>query len=68
MSSDYHDPNLLRFATITSAAMCGQLYVVNGVATSETFPTAIRNVAVSFVQISNRFGAIVSPYLLAIKK
>ncbi|KAI6190299.1 MFS domain-containing protein [Aphelenchoides bicaudatus] len=63
---DYHDSTLLRFCTITSAAMCSQLYIVNGIATSEIFPTAIRNLAVSFVQIFNRLGAVLAPHLFII--
>jgi MFS family permease len=60
---DFHDTNLLRVTTLTAAAICSQCYMISGLVTNELFPTAIRNLAVSFVQISNRLGAVLSPYL-----
>lgn len=54
---------LLRVCAMSAAAMCSQLYVVNSVVTSELFPTAIRSLAASFMQVSNRMGGVVSPHI-----
>ena len=54
---------LLRVTTLSAAAMCSQLYIVNAVVTSELFPTAVRNLAASFGQIASRTGAIMAPHL-----
>ncbi|CAD5223570.1 unnamed protein product [Bursaphelenchus okinawaensis] len=55
--------NLTRITTMSAAAMCSQLFMVNAIVTSELFPTAIRNLAVSFVQISSRLGGVISPHV-----
>ncbi|KAH7730348.1 OAT-1 protein [Aphelenchoides avenae] len=60
---DLNDATILRVTTLSAAAMCSQLYMVNAVVTSELFPTAVRNLAASFVQISSRTGAVLSPHL-----
>ncbi|KAI1723329.1 sugar transporter domain-containing protein [Ditylenchus destructor] len=59
----WDDANLLRITTLGAAAMCSQLYMVYAVVTSELFPTAVRNLAASFVQVSSRTGAIIAPHL-----
>ena len=53
---------LLQVPTISASAMCSQLFLVNNVVTQELFPTAIRNTAISFEQISNRLGAALAPH------
>ncbi|CAD5232272.1 unnamed protein product [Bursaphelenchus xylophilus] len=55
--------NAIRITTMSAAAMCSQLFMVNAIVTSELFPTAIRNLAVSFVQISSRLGGVISPHV-----
>jgi MFS family permease len=60
---EWDDATILRVTTLSAAAMCSQLYMVNAVVTSELFPTAVRNLAASFVQISSRIGAVVAPHL-----
>lgn len=57
------DASVLRVTTLAAAAMCSQLYMINAVVTSELFPTAIRNLAASFVQIASRTGAVLAPHL-----
>ncbi|TKR86894.1 hypothetical protein L596_011394 [Steinernema carpocapsae] len=52
-----------RIATLCACAMCSQLFLVSGIATTELFPTAVRNLAVSFTAILNRIGSILSPHL-----
>uniref|UniRef100_A0A1I7YV47 MFS domain-containing protein n=1 Tax=Steinernema glaseri TaxID=37863 RepID=A0A1I7YV47_9BILA len=54
---------ITRTATLSAAAMCSQLFLVSGIATTELFPTAVRNLAVSFTAILNRAGSIVAPHL-----
>uniref|UniRef100_A0A915DIQ0 Major facilitator superfamily (MFS) profile domain-containing protein n=1 Tax=Ditylenchus dipsaci TaxID=166011 RepID=A0A915DIQ0_9BILA len=61
--SQWEDANLLRVTTLSAAAMCSQLYLVYAVVTSELFPTAIRNLAASFVQIASRTGAVMAPHV-----
>ncbi|KAI6220843.1 MFS domain-containing protein [Aphelenchoides fujianensis] len=49
-----------RFGLLFAAGMASQLYAINSVIISELFPTAIRNVASSFVSLFSRLGGVLA--------
>jgi hypothetical protein len=53
----------LRLCVVGVIGICSLLYTTNGVASSELFPTAIRNTSFSFGQLLSRLGVVVSPLL-----
>ncbi|MFH4981026.1 hypothetical protein AB6A40_007735 [Gnathostoma spinigerum] len=56
----------MRVMALMNAATCTEVYVLNAVAPSELFPTPIRNSGISFIQVFNRVGNIVSPFLFTL--
>ncbi|KAI6190298.1 MFS domain-containing protein [Aphelenchoides bicaudatus] len=57
------EPMLVRLCVLCSASLASQLYMLNAVITSELFPTGIRNVAASFIQLFSRLGGVAAPHL-----
>ncbi|EPB71516.1 hypothetical protein ANCCEY_09378 [Ancylostoma ceylanicum] len=43
--------------------MTSQIYIADGIVGNELFPTPIRNLGYSFLQIWNRAGVVVSPFV-----
>lgn len=66
-SSGIINNTLTTIASLSATGLCSQLFVVNNVIIAELFPTAIRNVAASFVSTVARFGGVISPNLFLIE-
>lgn len=58
----------VRITALTASAMCSQIFILNAVAPSELFPTAIRNIGIGFIQTFNRIGGIIAPQIFFIGK
>ncbi|KAE9554374.1 hypothetical protein FO519_002433 [Halicephalobus sp. NKZ332] len=56
-------PKIITVSILTCASMTAQLFTVIVVVTGELFPTAVRNIATSFLQVFARSGAIFSPHV-----
>ncbi|KJH53778.1 transporter, major facilitator family protein [Dictyocaulus viviparus] len=54
---------IIRYCTIGVTSMTSQLYVAKFMIANELFPTAVRNIAVSVISVSSRFGTIIAPQL-----
>ncbi|CAJ0589431.1 unnamed protein product [Cylicocyclus nassatus] len=54
---------VIRYCTIGVTAMTSQLYIATFMITSELFPTAVRNIAVSALSVASRVGTIFAPQL-----
>ncbi|KAI6186285.1 MFS domain-containing protein [Aphelenchoides besseyi] len=57
------NPFIVRIGILAAAGLGSQLYMLNAVVISELFPTAIRNVAASFITLFSRLGGVLAPYL-----
>lgn len=55
--------SVIRMAALSVSAMGSQIYILNAIAPSELFPTAIRNVGMGFVQTFNRIGNVIAPQI-----
>lgn len=54
---------LIRYCALAAAAMCSQLYLTKTVVMVELYPTAIRNIANSFMGLLSRFGNTLAPQI-----
>ncbi|VDM46825.1 unnamed protein product [Toxocara canis] len=54
---------LIRYCALGAAAMCSQLYLTKTVVMVELYPTAIRNIATSFMGLLSRIGNVIAPQL-----
>ncbi|VDK51350.1 unnamed protein product [Anisakis simplex] len=54
---------LVRYCALAAAAMCSQLYLTKTVVMVELYPTAVRNIATSFMGLLSRVGNILAPQL-----
>ncbi|CAJ0582148.1 unnamed protein product, partial [Mesorhabditis spiculigera] len=55
-----------RYALIGAAAMTSQLFLVLGVIGNEILPTPVRTIGYSFLQVFNRLGVAMSPFLFMV--
>uniref|UniRef100_A0A0N5AIT4 MFS domain-containing protein n=1 Tax=Syphacia muris TaxID=451379 RepID=A0A0N5AIT4_9BILA len=53
----------LRYSTLAAAAFTSQGYITKNVVVVELFPTAIRNIANSFMGVTSRVGSMFAPQL-----
>lgn len=53
--------NFTRYASLIAAATCTEVFVLDSVQPTELFPTPIRSAGISFIQVFNRVGTILSP-------
>ncbi|VDN56617.1 unnamed protein product [Dracunculus medinensis] len=63
MAFDLRMQSVIRMAALSVSAMGSQIYILNAIAPSELFPTAIRNVGMGFVQTFNRIGNVIAPQI-----
>ncbi|VDK74634.1 unnamed protein product [Litomosoides sigmodontis] len=54
---------LSRIATLTAFAMMSQVYIITGMSGNELFPTPLRSICFSFLQVVGRIGVVFSPQL-----
>uniref|UniRef100_A0A915Q0L2 Major facilitator superfamily (MFS) profile domain-containing protein n=1 Tax=Setaria digitata TaxID=48799 RepID=A0A915Q0L2_9BILA len=52
-----------RIATLTAFAMMSQVYIVTGMSGNELFPTVLRSMCFSFLQVVGRIGVVLAPQL-----
>ncbi|VDK48159.1 unnamed protein product [Anisakis simplex] len=57
---------LIRVSVLSISIMSSHLYIGNNVSTNELYPTPIRNVAFSFMQVVNRIGVAIAPQLFVL--
>ena len=55
--------SVIRWLALSVTAAAAQLYLSNGIATGELFPTCVRTLAYSFAQFQSRLGVVLSPQL-----
>ncbi|KAJ1351851.1 hypothetical protein KIN20_008011 [Parelaphostrongylus tenuis] len=53
----------IRLLILLASAMTSQIYITAGIVGNELFPTPIRNIGYAFLQLWNRMGVIVSPFI-----
>ncbi|EYB88349.1 hypothetical protein Y032_0248g73 [Ancylostoma ceylanicum] len=53
----------IRVCVLIASSMTSQIYIADGIVGNELFPTPIRNLGYSFLQIWNRAGVVVSPFV-----
>ncbi|PAV79019.1 hypothetical protein WR25_23011 isoform A [Diploscapter pachys] len=57
-----HELNMvITILILLASSMTSQIYIADGIVANELFPTPIRNLGYSFVQLWNRVGVIFSP-------
>lgn len=54
---------LIRYCALAAAAMCSQLYLTKTVVMVELYPTAVRNIATSFMGLLSRVGNTLAPQI-----
>ncbi|CAG9540471.1 unnamed protein product, partial [Cercopithifilaria johnstoni] len=59
---------LSRIATLMAFAMMSQIYIVTGMSGNELFPTPLRSMCFSFLQVIGRIGVVFSPQLFFLVK
>ncbi|VDM91589.1 unnamed protein product, partial [Onchocerca ochengi] len=52
-----------RIATLTAFAMMSQVYIITGMSGNELFPTPLRSMCFSFLQVVGRIGVVFAPQL-----
>ncbi|VDO72635.1 unnamed protein product [Onchocerca flexuosa] len=52
-----------RIATLTAFAMMSQVYIITGMSGNELFPTPLRGMCYSFLQVVGRIGVVFAPQL-----
>ncbi|KAK6053102.1 hypothetical protein COOONC_09394 [Cooperia oncophora] len=53
----------IRVLILLASAMTSQIYISSGIVGNELFPTPIRTLGYSFLQLWNRAGVVVSPFV-----
>jgi len=59
MAIEWHQ--LVRVCVLAILALTSQVFIVNTICASELFPTPIRNIGNSFIQLCNRIGVALAP-------
>ncbi|VBB32921.1 unnamed protein product [Acanthocheilonema viteae] len=54
---------LSRIASLMAFAMMSQIYIISGMSGNELFPTPLRSMCFSFLQVIGRIGVVLSPQL-----
>lgn len=54
---------LLRISTLLAFSIVSQVYVVSGITSSELFPTPLRSISYSWLQVISRVGVVIAPQL-----
>ncbi|CAD6196474.1 unnamed protein product [Caenorhabditis auriculariae] len=53
----------IRIAILLASSMTSQVYIADGIVGNELFPTPVRNLGYSFLQLWNRVGVVLSPFV-----
>ncbi|CAB3396778.1 unnamed protein product [Caenorhabditis bovis] len=53
----------IRIAILLASSMTSQIYIADGIVGNELFPTPIRTIGYSFLQLWNRVGVVISPFV-----
>ncbi|CAI4223334.1 unnamed protein product [Auanema sp. JU1783] len=53
----------ISIAILIASSMTSQIYIADGIVGTELFPTPVRNLGYSFLQLWNRAGVIISPFV-----
>ncbi|CAI5450626.1 unnamed protein product [Caenorhabditis angaria] len=60
---NHETKELIRYSILIASSMTSQIYIANGIVGNELFPTPIRTIGYSFLQLWNRIGVVVSPFV-----
>ncbi|WKY13567.1 hypothetical protein Q1695_004424 [Nippostrongylus brasiliensis] len=53
----------IRVFILLASSMTSQIYISSGITGNELFPTPVRNLGYSFLQLWNRVGVVISPFV-----
>lgn len=55
--------DVIRISILLASSMTSQIYIADGIVGNELFPTPVRTIGYSFVQVWNRVGVVCSPFI-----
>lgn len=55
--------DVIRISILLASSMTSQIYIADGIVANELFPTPIRTIGYSFLQLWNRVGVVFSPFI-----
>lgn len=55
--------DVIRISILLASSMTSQIYIADGIVGNELFPTPIRTIGYSFLQLWNRVGVVFSPFI-----
>lgn len=55
--------DVIRISILLASSMTSQIYIADGIVSAELFPTPIRTIGYAFLQLWNRVGVVLSPFI-----